>query len=553
MGLTATAKRIAHMTLTPFSGKDGKKIPLTPDPGVVSVECRAGARGADPINVLGVPPAAGIFRHFISHDAPMGAVYAILEADVYSRRFNDDDSLTTEYAIHQGTWGAATFPPFDTGFHEVPLRQATILSPWPPNVGGDEGYGLPTPVEVTIPVDDGRVQFMFRGSNDTTYDGGDYQTHDVYLVFPGADPNDPDAASYRLTYYAASGCADAVVAGTLISPGTIAHGDGVSDTFITPYAYKSGTLVVFVDGREQAADQTDPENGQFTLPYKPPVDAVIRASFVASSGVPLGAFLADDGVEIVPYGSDIQDVAGTESVGASRYGARDDHVHRGVTSIQAGVTALYGAVTLSAGTNVTLDQVGQDIEINASGGGGGASGWDDVSTNGVALEAGRIYAYDSDLLGRLILDGGYVALQSSGFEISLQPPTGYVVAIDSGDGLVLPDRSSDPTPYSDGHIYYHNTEKFLRAQLDGTWHNIAWFGPSGTATITSGNTSITVTHGAGFDPISARGVDVWPTNNPTNDPGWFWVSNVGGVSFDINVRANPGASGASFAWRIVPF
>ena len=72
---------------------------------------------------------------------------------------------------------------------------------------------------------------------------------------------------------------------------------------------------------------------------------------------------------------------------------------------------------------------------------------------------------------------------------------------------------------------------------------------SGTATITSTNTSVSVTHGAGYTPATSD-LTVTPTNSPTNDPGWFWISNVGATTFDINVRSDPGASGATFAWRV---
>lgn len=72
---------------------------------------------------------------------------------------------------------------------------------------------------------------------------------------------------------------------------------------------------------------------------------------------------------------------------------------------------------------------------------------------------------------------------------------------------------------------------------------------SGTATITSTNTSVSVTHGAGYTPSSSD-ITVTPTNNPTNDPGWFWISSIGATTFDINVRSDPGASGATFAWRV---
>lgn len=94
----------------------------------------------------------------------------------------------------------------------------------------------------------------------------------------------------------------------------------------------------------------------------------------------------------------------------------------------------------------------------------------------------------------------------------------------------------------------------------GTWASVSGTGvrkafaameartASGSATVASGSTSITVTHGAGYTP-GAADITVTPTNNPTNDPGWFWISSVGATTFDINVRSDPGAGGATFAWR----
>ena len=68
------------------------------------------------------------------------------------------------------------------------------------------------------------------------------------------------------------------------------------------------------------------------------------------------------------------DVAGTAAVGVATDVARSDHAHRGVHSVSKnGSSQLFGDVTLSAGSNVTITQAGQDISIAASGGGGGGS------------------------------------------------------------------------------------------------------------------------------------------------------------------------------------
>lgn len=80
----------------------------------------------------------------------------------------------------------------------------------------------------------------------------------------------------------------------------------------------------------------------------------------------------------------------------------------------------------------------------------------------------------------------------------------------------------------------------------------------GVATIANGTTSITVTHGLGNPyatvPVTLtpklQDIKVTPTNNPTNDPGWFYISGITSTQFVINVRNQPGTSGATFAWQV---
>lgn len=72
-----------------------------------------------------------------------------------------------------------------------------------------------------------------------------------------------------------------------------------------------------------------------------------------------------------PYASTPANVGSSGSAGASSDYARGDHAHRGVASLaKNGSAALYGAVTLTGGSNVTLTQAGNNIEIAAAGGGG---------------------------------------------------------------------------------------------------------------------------------------------------------------------------------------
>ena len=69
----------------------------------------------------------------------------------------------------------------------------------------------------------------------------------------------------------------------------------------------------------------------------------------------------------------------------------------------------------------------------------------------------------------------------------------------------------------------------------------------GTATINSGSTSATVTHGLSYTPTAAECTVTW-TENPTNDPGNWWLSGITSTQFTVNVRSDPGASNLDFGW-----
>ena len=70
---------------------------------------------------------------------------------------------------------------------------------------------------------------------------------------------------------------------------------------------------------------------------------------------------------------------------------------------------------------------------------------------------------------------------------------------------------------------------------------------SGNATITSGSTTVAVTHGLSMTP-SQNDISITPLSDLT-DAINYWVSGVGSSTFTINLDQNPGAN-VAFAWQI---
>lgn len=69
---------------------------------------------------------------------------------------------------------------------------------------------------------------------------------------------------------------------------------------------------------------------------------------------------------------------------------------------------------------------------------------------------------------------------------------------------------------------------------------------SGTATVSSGDTTVVVPHGLSLTP-PIENITVTPTNNLGNASN-YWVSDVTANSFTINVNTDPGQDGATFVW-----
>ena len=91
----------------------------------------------------------------------------------------------------------------------------------------------------------------------------------------------------------------------------------------------------------------------------------------------------------------------------------------------------------------------------------------------------------------------------------------------------------------------------IAKHINGQWDGRAGANAAGVATITSGNTGVVVLHGVGYTP-GANEIALTLTGPTTNDIGFWWVHSITATQFVVQVRADPGASGATFGWQINP-
>jgi len=71
---------------------------------------------------------------------------------------------------------------------------------------------------------------------------------------------------------------------------------------------------------------------------------------------------------------------------------------------------------------------------------------------------------------------------------------------------------------------------------------------SGTGSITSGGTTDVITHGLSKQP-GVGDIHITFSENPTNDPGNWWISATSATTFTVSVRNDPGGSNLDFSWQ----
>lgn len=73
---------------------------------------------------------------------------------------------------------------------------------------------------------------------------------------------------------------------------------------------------------------------------------------------------------------------------------------------------------------------------------------------------------------------------------------------------------------------------------------------SGNTSITSGSTSVVISHGCSRTP-ALEDIIITGGENPTNDVGTIWVDTITSTQFTVNVENDPGASAFSFGWKVL--
>lgn len=182
-------------------------------------------------------------------------------------------------------------------------------------------------------------------------------------------------------------------------------------------------------------------------------------------------------------------------------------------------------------TNASALEIGRDAA-------GAGTYWngslDEVAVYPTALSAATILDHYNKGVGGLLGTGGRLLLEFDG-----------ALTLTHSANLILQGSANYKTAASDVLEFVYEGAKVWR---EANRHTA--LRTKGTASIASGNTSVTVTHGAGVTP-AAQDIIVTPSNNPTNDPGDIWVDTIGATTFKVNCRADPGASGLNFGWSVL--
>lgn len=154
-----------------------------------------------------------------------------------------------------------------------------------------------------------------------------------------------------------------------------------------------------------------------------------------------------------------------------------------------------------------------------------------------------------------VITGGYYkgGLRSVQLGITGQGSSNNRVTNNVFDGptqYVLREQGSSDNNIYEGNTFLNNPGTVLNSLSASSIvrHNQGFATESsGTATITSGSTSVTVSHGLDVTP-SAGDCSFVGAENPTNDVGTTWIDTYTSTEMNLNVENDPGASNFDVSW-----
>lgn len=214
---------------------------------------------------------------------------------------------------------------------------------------------------------------------------------------------------------------------------------------------------------------------------------------------------------------------------------------------------------------IKLDGFQNRIVANAFDGNGGnicqinASAAETIFTNNVSINVGyRATGGTANSVNAIYCNAPRCILNNNYWEsdASATPKTNSFIKIDAGATYSVVNDNTFNIKTGSGTlggaiVFVSGVPAGVRIRNNTGFNSVssaaAWVGEAhGSASITSGNTSVTVTHGLSITPTLDQ-IMVCPQSS-LGSAATFWISSATSTTFTINVNANPGAT-VTFSWR----
>ncbi|HET7070151.1 MAG TPA: hypothetical protein VFI40_04960 [Nocardioides sp.] len=160
--------------------------------------------------------------------------------------------------------------------------------------------------------------------------------------------------------------------------------------------------------------------------------------------------------------------------------------------------------------------------------------------DGLVISGNAIYGHgDSGIAFRspkAVISGNYIGAETTHYSIEALSTTGIGSLVTGNICASNNGTNSHTTGGTATDYYFRNNIGLSKTENHGS------------AAITSGNTSVTVSHGVKGTPLSGD-IQVTPASS-FGSAAKFWISGISSTQFTINVDANPGAT-VTFHWQVL--